>query len=263
MLFFTRILRLKQEKIAQREQRQSERYAVGAGFPLSVTLVGESGEVLGQAADLSVTGVRVVATREFPGAAGAKCSCRLEIEQHRLEVPAQIVHVHAADGKTAFGVALQFSEFAAKMAFMQLLEAVASGATLARTATDQAVADASWLREEQYRGDGKTQLTVWRETESRAIDSFEFQLDDYFVRGHAKSPQPEIFTQETVKDLHKAGYSDPALKQYEGEGEEIRRLFRWVVSNLSQGVPDDVCAFLGKHVTAFEPARSPAPATGS
>jgi hypothetical protein len=256
VLFFTRILKLKQEKIAQREQRQSERYAVGSGFPLRVSLLVGSTETRGTAANLSVTGLALELADGTPAIRGEKCICRLEVEQHRLDLPARIAHLQAGSGRTACGVALQFDDFATKMAYLQLLEAVAMGATLSPASAEKTVQDASWLRKEEYRGEGKTRLSVWRTVDAGAID-------DYFVRGHAKSPQLEVYTQENLKDLHKSGYSVPALKPYSGEGEEVGRLYRWVIPNLSPLVPQDIRDFLARHLPPIEAASVSAGAPGT
>ncbi|MFI5335395.1 MAG: PilZ domain-containing protein [Opitutales bacterium] len=248
MSFFNRILNFSQEAVRQREQRRSQRYPTGAAFPLQATLT-LSGRTpatawTGTLTDLSAHGTSVrlpagaAATRGEPG------RLRLAVEEQQLEVAGTIANLRAHPDHTICGFELQFPEFNTHKNYMQLLEAVALGAMLAPADARFVRQDAPGLHKEKYSGEADTELILWREAPGGAIDSFEFRMNDCFVRGHRRASGLEIYTQETVKDELKSGYTQPTVHPNTATQEEIRRLYRWVVPNFAPAVPDDVRRFL-------------------
>lgn len=244
-MFFQRILNFKQAAVQARELRQNQRYAVGAGFPLHACLLWRDTEVAGRVTNLSLAGLGIVISGAFTPPRKA-CTVRLTVGPDALELPARLVHRQPLGADTSCGIAVEFPEFSAKLAYLQLVEAVAFGAALVAAAPAHVTQDTAWLHKEIYRGEGDTLLTVWREKTGGSVDSFEFRLADCFIRGHVKVPRLELYTQETLAALAKPGYSAPALTHFADENAEVRRLYRWVVPNLAPAVPADIREFLGR-----------------
>lgn len=245
MLFFRRILNLKKAAVQARELRRDQRYAVGAGFPLHACVLWRAAEVAGRVTDLSLAGLGLVVPGTFtpPPKAG---TVRLTVGPDALELPARLVHRQPVGTDTACGVALEFPESSTKLAYLQLVEAVACGAALAPADSAHVTQDTAWLLKEIYRGEGDTQLIVWREKAGGSVDSFEFRLAGCFVRGHVKVLRLELYTQETLAAREKPGYSAPTLTHFADENAEVRRLYRWVVPNLAPAVPADIHALLAR-----------------
>lgn len=245
MLFFRRILNFKPAAVRARAQRQNRRYAVGAGFPLHACAVWRDAEVAGRVTDLALAGLGIVVPGAFTPPR-KDCTIRLTIGPEGLALPARLAHRQPLGTDTACGVAVEFPEFSAKLAYLQLVEAVAFGAALVPADPAHVAQDTTWLLKEIYRGEGDTQLTVWREKAGGSVDSFEYRLAGCFVRGHVKVPRLELYTQETLAAREKPGYSAPALTRFADENAEVRRLYRWVVPNLAPVVPADIRALLAR-----------------
>lgn len=253
MPFFRSILDFKRDTVQQREQRLSQRYAVGSGFPLKATLAlpgaaGPAREFPGVVTDLSITGANVQLPATAAAARGESCSLRLELGPHNLAIGGAVAHFRAGPPQASCGLALRFDEFNTQKAYQQLFEAVALGASLAPAPAELVRQDAPGEQKEQYRGDEEAQLTVWRRAPGGPINGFEFRMLEYFARGNSLGPVLEVYSQEQVKDEHKAHYPAPALHSLAERSDEIRQLFRWVVPNLAPCVPADVRTFLEKFV---------------
>ena len=65
---------------------------------------------------------------------------------------------------------------------MQILEAVALGASLEAVKASTVKQDIAGLHKEVFRGKGETQLSVWRTIADKTIHSFEFRMNAYGVR---------------------------------------------------------------------------------
>ena len=248
MSFFNRILNFNQEAVRQREQRRSQRYPAGAAFPLQASLAmsGRTSEAVwdGRVTDISAHGISVLLPLTADAVRGETCSVHLSMEDQELTVPGTVANLRPQNDHAICGLELQFSDFPARKSYMQLLEAVAFGAMLVPADSRFIRQDGSGLHKEKYSGEADSELILWRQSPGGPIDSFEFRMNDYFVRGSRHAAVLEIFSQEAVQDGNKAGYSAPALHLATSAQEEIRRLYRWAVPNLTAAIPGDVRSFL-------------------
>ncbi|MBI2517382.1 MAG: PilZ domain-containing protein [Opitutae bacterium] len=251
MSFFRSILDFKRDTVNQREQRLSQRYNVGAGFPLQATLIllgpgGKPRELAGVITDLSITGANVQLAPDVTAMRGERCSLRLVLGPHNLVIDGTVAHFRAGPPHASCGLALRFDEFNTQKAYQQLFETVVLGASLTPAPAELVRQDAPGEHKEQYRGDEEAQLTVWRAAPGGAINGFEFRMLNYFARGNKLRPVLEVYSQEEVKDEHKAHYPAPALHSLRERSNEIQQLYAWTVPNLAPVIPADVRAFLGK-----------------
>ena len=257
MLFFKRILKFKHDALARlRDKRKAERYNVGPYFSLkgSVNLVGvdSHGNLLvpkdgtghgwgGHLANISSSGVSLSLPPAAVTTRGEKTMLKLTLENHEVQIPCVVAHFRVLSSSAVCGLELQFTNFAPQKSYLQLLEAVAIGALMAPVDSSQGKRHPSGLVSDQYRATGKAELTVFREASSKALDSFELVVGEHVIRGEAKLKELGVYARGTTTKPFKPGTTasaSPALH------EEVRRLFRWIVPNLTKAVPSDVRAFL-------------------
>jgi hypothetical protein len=250
MLFFKRILDVKKEE-APADRRGNARYSVLPDFPVKtvVNIVGrdDTGQLLksrdgvgtdwtGKLVNVSSAGARVQLPRTISTARGDPCLLKIDIQGFELAVPGKIAHIAERRDSLVFGLALALEESPAQLAYRQLVELIALGATLKQVRPPQA--DGSGYIVEQYAGEPASRLTVWRRLVGREVAAFEFQLKDCAVRGLEGRSGLECF----------AGPDTSAAQPVKGAREdEIQRLYQWVVLNLAPAVPGDVREFLQKH----------------
>jgi hypothetical protein len=251
MLFFKRILDVRKPPTISSDRRVAARFAVSRQFPLQTVLniagrdergeplkpkSGEGWDWPGRLVDLSVTGARlqvpltIIVQRDDTG------RLRFDLQGHKLEIPCRVAHISDRREYALFGLELNLTSPSKLASYRQLLDLVALGASL--KLVKPAARDKSGYLLEQYEGEPASRLSVWRLRTDKTVAAFEFQLKDCFVRGLAENDDLECFA---GADATNGRAVTPA------QGEEIRRLYQWVVLNLASTVPADVRAFLLKH----------------
>ncbi len=246
MLFFKRILDVSKSSTPS-DRRGGPRYAVKPGFPIKAVLNilgrdeqghllrsrdGEGWDWTGRLMDISYSGARMQMPRTVSAVRGDTCHLKIDVQGHEITVPARIAHIADRRDSFVFGLTLNTPAAADAPAFHQLVELIALGATL-RPVRPLQPDDSGYLGEE-YAGEAGSRLVIWRHVAGRDIAAFEFQLKDCLVRGlDSRSPLQCL-----------AGGADAAQPVSGAKGEEIHRLYQWVVCNLAPTVPADVCNFL-------------------
>lgn len=249
MLFFKRILGTA-EPDAPAERRGGNRYAVGARFPMKVILNTQGRDEMGQPLkskddkgwdwtgkliNLSVSGARMQVPSTMHSHKGDACNLKFEIEGYQLVLPGRIAHISERRDSFIYGLQLDVSSDEHGQAYHQLVDLVALGATL-QPAKPSAPDESSGYLVEQYVGEDKSRLDVWREYAGRTIVAFDFRLKEWCVRGLLDRPTLEYFV-----DVNEETQPAP-----ENQQPEIHRLFHWVVPNVATTVPQDVREFLQK-----------------
>lgn len=246
MLFFKRILDVSKSSAAP-DRRGGPRYAVKPGFPIKTVINihgrDEQGHLLtssdgkgwdwsGRLIDISYSGARMQMPRTVSAVRGDTCHLRIDVQGYELTVPAKIAHIADRRDSYVFGLALNTPASDSAPAFHQLVELIALGATL-RPVRPLQPDDSGYLVEE-FAGESGSRLVIWRHVAGRDVAAFEFQLKDCLVRGLAGRSQLECLMG-----------GEKATRPVTGaKGEEIHRLYQWVVCNLASAVPADVCDFL-------------------
>jgi len=243
MLFFNRN---PAAKAHPKELRSAHRYAVGPTFPLQavLNLVGrdEDGELLktpdgrgwdwkGRLINLSYAGVSLQLPLAVYAVRGDPCLLVLSLDGLQFTIPGHVANLRRLSDSAVFGLKLDFVDGERAEAYRQLTELVALGASLKAEKNNTNLPDASGYVVEQFRGDFGSHLTVWRRAVGQAIEWFEFQLTECCVRGDVGTGALE-FTSGIPGETPK-----PATAT---EGQEIRRLFRWIAPNLARAVPADI-----------------------
>lgn len=250
MLFFKRILDTRKPE-APSDRRGGSRFAVQAGFPVKAILNIAGRDELGQPLadknkqgldwtgrliDLSSSGARIQVPRTVLAERGDSCRLKIDVQGYELVVPGKIAHVAERRDSLLFGLALDLEASQTQAAFRQLVELVALGSTLKQSKPLQP--DASGYMVEEFTGEPSSRLVIWRRMVGREVAAFEFVLKDCVVRGLADREGLECF----------AGADAATARRASGaKGEEIQRLYQWVVLNLAPAVPADVRDFLQQH----------------
>ncbi len=257
MLLFKRILNFTRSKVDASEQRGAERYLVGAGvqFKTAVRLPRHDGqgradsrgrqgaEIPAKVVNLSTLGASVQLPATAVAHHGEDCLFKLTLEDYRLEIPGQVAYFRSYPSHATCGVAFAFEFFEVRKAYLQLLEAVAMGASLAPVKASELKPDATGLDKEVYRGKDGAQLSVWRAEADGEIQRFDFRMNEYGVRWSLGQAELETYAAGNKGDRRAPGRSaDTALTR--AQHEEVSWLFCLAVPNLAKAVQADVRKFL-------------------
>jgi hypothetical protein len=249
MLLFKRILNFTRSSVADSEQRGAERYPVGPAvqFKATVTLLrhddhgkpdprGRLGpDFAGKVLNLSTLGASVQLPPDAFAHHGEPCHFKLGLEDYHLDIAGKVAYFRAYPAHATCGVAFDFDFFEVRKAYLQLLEAVAIGASLAPVGAGEIKPDATGLDKEVYRGKDGAQLAVWREGPDGDILRFDFRMNDYGVRWSAGLTELETYA---------AGRKSVGDELTRAEHEEVSWLFCLAVPNLAKAVQADVRKFL-------------------
>lgn len=256
MLLFKRILNFKRAFLAKlRDKRKAERYPVGGLFPLKATvnLSGlESGSTPGSGYDwggrlinVSSNGVGLQLLRAATTVRGEETELRLSLEDHQLSIPCVVAHFRTYSGYSLCGLQLKFTDFNKQKAYLQLVEAVAMGASFVPAKAKGTGGSRPGLVSQQYFAHNKSVLTAWRTAKTGELDHFELVVGGHCVKGGQTVPPLEVF--RMTKPPKPEGSAEVAG--------EVRRLFRWVVPNLPKAVPSDLRTLMDHAANARTPSQ--------
>jgi hypothetical protein len=258
MLLFKRILNFTRAKVDDSEQRGAERYLVGANVQFTATVRlarhdergrpdarGRQGpELAAKVINLSTLGASVQLPAEAVAHHGENCLFKLSVEDYRLEIPGKVAYFRSYPAQTACGVAFAFEFFEVRKAYLQLLEAVATGASLLPVKANEIKPDATGLDKEVYRGKDNAQLSVWRAGADGEIQRFDFQMNEYGVRWSLGQDELETYATNGPKAGNRKPARAPDETLTRTEHEEVSWLFCLAVPNLAKAVQADVRKFL-------------------
>jgi hypothetical protein len=250
MLFFKRVLDVRKPPTVASDRREALRFAVSRQFPIQTVLNiagrDKSGDPLtnkdgrgwdwpGLLVDISKSGVRIQVPLTVQVRRGDEGLLKLDVEGYKLEVPCAVAHVEEKNDVTWCGLMLTLPTSEIEDSFNQLLDLVALGSSL-KLVRPQNPDESGYLLE-CFEGEISSRLSLWRHKQDRRVSAFEFRMKDCFVRGLEGGADLEFFTGTDATSGRVASQE---------KGEEIRRLYQWVVLNLSPAVPADAREFLLK-----------------
>lgn len=250
MLFFESILKAV-PKTSRNDRRGPPRFNVHPRFPVKVQLklggrdpVAKAGRAKkGDGLDwparlinLSISGARLQLPRAVEARRGDPCRVEFDVHGYLLNLAGSITYQEANQDAQEFGIAIDTPDLATLRMYEQLVFMVAFGAAL--QLTEPMHDDDIGYLFERYDGVRASYLKVWRSLDTQEVMAFEFALMDCMVRGQSDRPGVQCFKGADVTTA-KAATS--------GQEAEIRRLYQWVVLNLSPVIPEDVQEFLLSH----------------
>ncbi|WP_438482056.1 hypothetical protein [Oleiharenicola lentus] len=256
MLLFKRILNFTQNSVSASNKRNAERYNVGEKFPFKATVslirhdefgVAVPNDDIGQdwvgtLNNISATGASIQLHSAAIASRGQACCLKLSLDDYVLEIPGTVAYFRTYPHHTVCGFSYGFDYFETQKAYMQILEAVALGASLEAVKAKEVKQDAAGLLKEVYKGKGESQLTIWRKDIDRSIHSFEFRMSDYGVRWTAGLTELETYS---INERATASRKNGLTK---AQHDEVSWLFCLAVPNLPKSVPADVREFLDQLV---------------
>lgn len=264
MLLFKKILDFQKADGGLLDKRGAKRYPVGAKYPLKakINLPARDGEGNalppgkgapmdwgGQLANLSNSGVSIRLHPAAVAASGDRSTFMLELDNRLFETPATIAHFRINPQYVTCGVVLNFPDHHTRKAYLQMMEPVVIGSTLAPLPGSKVKQDLPGLVKEQYEGESDSVLSVWRDNSGRNPKLFELLVHDYCIRGNTELPGLKL----SYRDGSKAGKrtSRPALPVALPPSlkVEVHQLFQLIVPNLGKAVPSEVRRFLELFVT--------------
>lgn len=253
MSLFKRILSFK-EIVSSGEQRQTVRYPVGPEFPLKtmLNLFGRDGagnllkstdgtgrDWAGRMLNLSATGANMRLPNSALAERGEPCRLKFSISDSVLEIPAKVAHFKLHNTHAACGVELVFPDEETHAAYLQLLQPVVVGSSLAAVDPKKVKQDTPGFHKEEFKGDD-SHLTIWRAGPNGTLQGFDFRMSNYGVRW--TDGMAELDTYGAT-----AGSDDP-VEITPAQQVEVRWLFCLAVPNLSKAVPPDAREFFGRLV---------------
>ena len=244
VLLFSRILDFEENETKETERRLEQRYVPGRPFPLYATIEVDGEPRNARILDLSPGGAGLqVAGPTY--SAGSSVKLHLMLEESWMEFPCTIAHIRTLPVGCRLGLAARFENFAAKKAYLQLLQPVAIGSVLRPSPPDEVRQDDPANHRLVFTGRPGTELNVWRQGDSLGeLFSFLWQMDDYLVRGDTTVGVVDIVSRKYMMTPSRTKTAPSFRKLPVGVKDEIRRLFRWTMMNLPKEVPGDIRTFL-------------------
>lgn len=264
MLLFKKILDFQKSDGGLLDKRGAKRYAVGAKYPLKakINLSARDGEGNAlpankgapmdwgcQLVNLSTSGANIRLHPAAVAGAGEPCTFKLELDNRLFETPATVAHFRTAPQYVTCGVVLNFPDPYTRKAYLQMMEPVVIGSTLAPVGSGKVKQDLPGLVKEQYEGESETMLSVWRDASGKNPKLFEILLHDYCVRGNTELPGLKISYRDGTRVAKKASRPAFPVALPSSLKVEVRQLFQLVVPNLGKAVPAEVRRFLELFVT--------------
>lgn len=239
------------------DKRGAKRYPVGLKYPLKakITLVARDGEGHplppaksapmdwgGQLVNLSESGANIRLHPAAVAAAGEPCTLKLELDNVLFEVEAKIANYRTNPQYVNCGILLKFPDSYTRKAYQQLMEPIVIGSSLVE-ATVKVKQDLPGLIKDQYNGESDSVLSVWRDS-AKVPKLFELLIHDYYVRGNTEMPGLKIGYRDGAKVGKRVSRPAFPVAMSEDHQREVRRLYQYIVQNLTKGVPSDLRKFL-------------------
>lgn len=257
MLLFKRILDFKKSEGGIIDKRGAKRYPVGVKSLLKAKLAlpahdGEGNPLPpeknapmdwgGQLANLSSSGASIRLHPAAVSIAGDACCLKLELDNILFEVAGTVAHFRVSPQYVTCGVILNFPDAYTRKAYLQLMEPVVIGSTLAPVS--RVKQDLPGLVKEQYAGESETTLNLWRDASGKNPKLFELLIHDFYVRGNTELPGLKIGYRDGAKVGQRVSRPAIPVPMSADHKNEVRRLFQFVVQNLTKAVPSEVRKFL-------------------
>jgi hypothetical protein len=252
---FKHILDFKRNTLAMlRDKRKAKRYYVGPAFPLKATVVLPDTDTTGRKSktpgkpeqgrnwggslfNMSNVGLSLQLPPAAVAKRGEETVVTLSLDGHEVKLPCTIAHFRVQNSTAYCGLSLVVDDLTQRKAYLQLLEAVAIGSTLAPA--EGISHHRPGLRSERYKSAKPAILTAWRTEEKGELAGFELVMGDHCLHGEAGHAALQIFSSKA--DGSRKAWSAPSFAVSEGiENEELRKLFRWIALNLPRAVPTDL-----------------------
>ena len=245
-MIFQKLFRFRAEDHKQVERRLKSRYSVGQSFPLAVSLTAGGRSHHGRIVNISTGGLGIIVDEKPETDAITPAQIAFILEGFEIKTTALVRYVRPAAQGFHCGLTLGFDQAEVRTAYLQLLVPIAIGSTLTRVEGGGSGPHVEPEFERvSFSGESDSKLTVWcRRDGSATPENFEFQVEEYFVRGRAIDRGLSVFSLVNDDRPHRAKDTAPLFQTGSRLETEIRQLFRWSALNMQQNIPDRLRGFL-------------------
>ncbi|HEY4299448.1 MAG TPA: PilZ domain-containing protein [Candidatus Didemnitutus sp.] len=235
MKFFQQLFDIPAEEVPKVERRLQRRYAIGADFQLAVAVAGDNWNAIGNVRDIAVGGVGVTLDRGPEVDGGPSVRVGLRIDGLEVITSGNLRHLRPRTPRGLHcGLSLSLDEPKVRQAFLQLLIPVSVGASMVPHPRPLPI-DEPGVTKSSYAGESSSSLIV--STRSRSAtsepESFELIIGDYIIRGD-RPPNLLFFTRSPMPIAAPGDKPGVATGEL---GDDVKRLFRWCVLNMSHLSP--------------------------
>jgi hypothetical protein len=249
-MIFQKLFNFRADQLKQAERRLKNRYTVGPSFPLVVELSVGGQVVRGRIGNISTGGLGVLIDRKLEADPAVAAQIAFILEGHEIRTAAHVRYIRPAEQGFQCGLTLGFDQPETRTDYLQLLVPISIGSTLVRT---EGTGSASQIEPEFERmiftGESESKLTVWCRRDGAATpENFEFQVEEYFIRGRAVDRGLNVFSLVDDDRPHRAKDTAPLFQTGSRLELELKQLFRWSALNMQQNVPDRLRGFLRSFV---------------
>ncbi|HVU17567.1 MAG TPA: PilZ domain-containing protein [Candidatus Didemnitutus sp.] len=238
MKFFSQLFDIPAEDVPKVERRLQKRYAIGPDFHLAVAVVGDDWNATGNVRDIAVGGLGVTLDRGPAVDTGSNVKVGLRIDGLEVITQGRLRHQRARTPRGLNGgLSLDFDDPKARQAFLQLLIPVSVGASLVTRASRPIEDVEPGVTKSYYAGESAASLSVSSRNKGGVSEAFAFELkiDEYIIRGD-RPPNLMFFTRGPMP-IASPG-DKPSVPT--GElGDDVKRLFRWCVLNMTHLPPTE------------------------
>ncbi len=244
---FKSILETENDVSRSDEKRRAPRYLLGENFAFKARLAlfqnngaplpqGKTKDWSATPVNLSATGASVQISMAAVAFAKEKCLVKFARGDFSLEVPATIAHFRCYSQYSLCGVVFNFPNPEVEQSYLQLLEPVVLGTSLARV---EAVQNTPGQIVEQFNGNNST-FTLWRDGPEGPITGFDFRMRQYAVRWAEGDAELQLSSVERTEENGEETLEALTPDQHD----EVHWLFYLSIPNLSKAVPADVRKFM-------------------
>lgn len=245
-MIFQKLFSFLSDDAKRAERRLKNRYSVGPSFPLVVVLSAGGGSHRGRVVNISAGGLGILLEQKPAADPAAPAEISFLLEGFEIKTAATVRYVRPAEPGFHCGLTLGFDLPETRTAYLQLLMPIAIGSTLVRV---EGGGSGSQVEPEfdkmTFAGESDSKLTVWCRRDGAATpENFEFQVEEYFVRGRAIDRGLSVFSLVDDDRPHRAKDTAPLFQSGSRLEVEIKQLFRWSALNMQQNIPDRLRGFL-------------------
>ena len=255
---------LKKPKDENLEQRLTRRYVPGPGYNLPVQLKVSGQIVPASLLDISGFGLGLSLDPEVAIVVDEEVEVFLAKDGSEFNTTGRIAHLRLFENNTLCGIELKFDSLVLQQTYLQYLQPIAIGQSLEPQSSLPALSPPEGLSQDIFEGITGSRLRVFRKQSAEGeLHSFEFHLHEFLCTAQVAVGKMEVRRiglwqsesetgsgppTEDENRAQRASENDAAvgMDQAHPQAQIVEGwcLFRAVVTNLSDAIPEDVRAFL-------------------
>lgn len=242
MSIFKKIFNFKKKEVEYFIQRKEKRYDVGSDYPIKglVSYKGDSKEET-EVLNLSNSGLRLHVPDKPSIQISSLIDLFIAIKDNKIPLNAKLTNLVDSGSSYQMGFETTLATLEDRKRYMQAMTPVIIGNTLRPVADKFVNQDEAGLYKIIFNGEKKSRLIIWQDNHSKSkeISSFEFDLEEFIVRGSDSGKRMDILFPDKDDRINRIKGSTMLYKDEEREA-EVLEFFNWVLYNIKDNVPLEV-----------------------